>query len=168
MYIYILTSISNYVYTLITLYIYISCIYVRVFHATQYCNPILGKTSSWSPECIGFIRQVGPVICRQKQKLLMVQKSGDHQLIYWYFIPLFTTGFWIHPRWLFRISEPSTVVLQDVGVSDSKLILAGCWTTRLTYTQAYHVDNTASNRDHVSCESASTPIHSTRKAFHVS
>ena len=38
----------------------------------------------------------------------MLQKSGDHQLRLVDFLPLFTFGF-IHPRWLFGISEPSTV-----------------------------------------------------------
>ena len=43
--------------------------------------------------------------------LLMVQKSGAHQLIDVEFGSLssFLQGFFLHPRWLFGISEPSTV-----------------------------------------------------------
>jgi len=42
------------------------------------------------------------------QLLLMVQKSGGNAPVDMVSISFFTTGF-IHPRWLFGISEPSTV-----------------------------------------------------------
>ena len=42
--------------------------------------------------------------------LLIVQKSGKHQLRLVLEIPLFTTGF-IHPRWLLRISSINSILL---------------------------------------------------------
>ena len=42
--------------------------------------------------------------------LLMVQKSGFHQLRLEVDLPLFTR-FFAHPGWLFGVSEPSTVFL---------------------------------------------------------
>ena len=42
--------------------------------------------------------------------LLMVQKSGDHQFEVGSSSDYFT-GVFLHPRWLFGISEPSTVSL---------------------------------------------------------
>ena len=57
-------------------------------------------------------------------KLLMVQKSGDHQLRLVVEIYHYLQGF-IHPRWLFGISEPSTVSIyspiHSTGTTSFKL-----------------------------------------------
>ena len=45
--------------------------------------------------------------------LLMVQKSGDHQLRLVVVLSLFPR-FEHHPRWLFGISEPSTVCSEHI------------------------------------------------------
>ena len=78
--------------------------------------------------------------------LLMVQKSGDsNQLRLVVEIPLFTTynGF-IHPRWLFGISEPSTVFPCPSQLRDWTHLLRTLWTlipprpgSRFTWPRAY-------------------------------
>ena len=67
------------------------------------------------PPKIHFGTRIGPTICLEQAVgwsyciLLMVQKSGVHQLrlvVY----PIMYDGFCTSNRWLFGISEPSTVV----------------------------------------------------------
>ena len=54
------------------------------------------------------VLKLGAELKESNHILLMVQKSGVHQLRLVVYLPLFATGF-IYPRWLLRISEPSTV-----------------------------------------------------------
>ena len=92
------------------------CFSLRISWAVELPNSREKTQKSLKPPKIHFGTRIGPTICLEQAVgwsyciLLMVQKSGVHQLrlvVY----PIIYDGFCTSNRWLFGISEPSTVVL---------------------------------------------------------
>ena len=79
-------------------------------------------SSIFSQPCLAGLQQKLVDQKSQMLILLMVQKSGDHQLRL--VVHPIIYSFFLHPRWLFGISEPSTVSLDRCD--PSPVSIHGC------------------------------------------